>query len=67
MKYHHGNEIRFFHYLVIMKTGGSLEKSTCLTITSQTWFCASLKQTVLEFKVEVFDNISLCSKECLVV
>ena len=25
--YHHGNQINKFHYLVIVKTGGSLEKS----------------------------------------
>ena len=34
VKYHHGNQIRFFHYLVIMKTAGSLEKSTGLKITT---------------------------------
>ena len=31
MKYH---QIGFFHYLVIMKTGGSLKKSIGLKITS---------------------------------
>ena len=65
MKYHHGNQIRFLNYLVIMKTGGRMEKSTGLKITNQAWFYASSKQTVLKCKIA--GNISLCSKERMVV